>query len=217
MTPQAGHAARAARVATVPAQAGPPPEEARPVAPEPTTEPEPEPVAEPTAAPVNGILATAGALIPILTWLPRYRRAGLRNDILAGLVVAALAIPQSMGYAVVAGVGVEVGLYTLPPALLAYVVFGSSRLLVVGPVSTVSLLSGSLVGQLSGGDPARAASLTAALALGASPGSSAGSASWSSSVRDRSWSASRGPAAGSWSRRSSSPRRSAMNIRGPYW
>jgi sulfate permease, SulP family len=167
VTPQAGHAARAARVATVPAQAGPPPEEARPVAPEPTTEPEPEPVAEPTAAPVNGILATAGALIPILTWLPRYRRAGLRNDILAGLVVAALAIPQSMGYAVVAGVGVEVGLYTLPPALLAYVVFGSSRLLVVGPVSTVSLLSGSLVGQLSGGDPARAASLTAALALGA--------------------------------------------------
>ncbi|HET9656383.1 MAG TPA: SulP family inorganic anion transporter, partial [Kineosporiaceae bacterium] len=103
--------------------------------------------------------------VPISQWLPAYRPAGLRGDALAGLVVAALAIPQSMGYAAVAGVGVQVGLYTLPPALLAYAVFGSSRLLVVGPVSTVSLLSGSLVHELADGDTARAVSLTSALAV----------------------------------------------------
>ena len=103
--------------------------------------------------------------IPILEWFPRYQTRSLWSDALAGLVVAALAIPQSMGYAAVAGVGVEVGLYTLPPALLAYAIFGSSKLLIVGPVSTVSLLSGSLVGQLSGGDPARAALLTSGLAV----------------------------------------------------
>lgn len=70
-------------------------------------------------------------------------------------------------YAAVAGVGVQVGLYTLPAALLAYAVFGSSRLLVVGPVSTVSLMSGSLVGQLSHGDPTRAAALTSVLSIAA--------------------------------------------------
>jgi SulP family sulfate permease len=110
----------------------------------------------------RGWLARA---VPIIDWLPAYRPSGLRGDVLAGLVVAALAIPQSMGYAAVAGVGVQVGLYTLPPALLAYAIFGSSRLLMVGPVSTVSLLSGSLVGQLAGGDQARAVSLTSALAV----------------------------------------------------
>jgi high affinity sulfate transporter 1 len=109
-------------------------------------------------------------MLPIVGWVREYRPAMLRGDLLAGLVVAALAIPQSMGYAAVAGVGVEVGLYTLPPALLAYAIFGSSRLLVVGPVSTVSLLSGSLVGQLSGGDPVRAAALTSALAMMAGVG-----------------------------------------------
>ena len=73
----------------------------------------------------------------------------LPADILAGLLVAALAIPQSLGYAVVAGVPVQVGLYTLPPALLAYALFGTSRLLFVGPISTVSVLSGSIVRALS--------------------------------------------------------------------
>lgn len=86
-------------------------------------------------------------------------------DLAAGLLVAALAVPQSLGYAAVAGVPVQVGLYTLPPALLAYALFGSSRLLFMGPVSTVSVLSGSIVRQLSGGDPAEAVRLTSALAV----------------------------------------------------
>jgi high affinity sulfate transporter 1 len=85
--------------------------------------------------------------------------------VLAGLLVAALAVPQSLGYAVVAGVPVQVGLYTLPPALLAYALFGASRLLFVGPISTVSVLSGSIVRALSGGDPQLAVELTSVLAI----------------------------------------------------
>jgi high affinity sulfate transporter 1 len=97
--------------------------------------------------------------------LRHYRRRHLPGDLLAGLLVAALAVPQALGYAAVAGVPVQVGLYTLPPALLAYALFGTSRVLFVGPVSTVSVLSGSLVRALAGGDPELAVRLTSTLAL----------------------------------------------------
>ena len=104
--------------------------------------------------------------LPIgLRLLRIYSGRHLPADLFAGLLVAALAVPQSLGYAAVAGVPVQVGLYTLPPALLAYALFGSSRLLFVGPVSTVSVLSGSLVGGLSGGDPELAVQLTSVLAI----------------------------------------------------
>ena len=94
--------------------------------------------------------------VPIAGWLPQYRRRLIVGDILAGLVVAALAIPQSLGYAGIAGVPIIVGLYSIPLALIAYAVLGSSPHLVVGPVSTVSVLSGTLVLDLSHGDPATA-------------------------------------------------------------
>ncbi len=100
-----------------------------------------------------------------LVLLRAYTGRHLPADLLAGLLVAALAVPQSLGYAAVAGVPVQVGLYTLPPSLLAYALFGSSRLLFVGPVSTVSVLSGSVVRGLSGGDTELAVQLTSALAL----------------------------------------------------
>lgn len=108
--------------------------------------------------------------IPAVTWLPQYRRRYIAGDLLAGLVVAALAIPQSLGYASIAGVPVIVGLYSIPLALIAYAIFGSSPHLVVGPVSTVSVLSGSIVADLAHGDPAQAVALTSALALGAGIG-----------------------------------------------
>ena len=57
--------------------------------------------------------------VPILRWLPEYQRSRLRGDVLAGLIVAALLVPQSLGYARIAGVPVEVGLYAVPLALLA--------------------------------------------------------------------------------------------------
>ena len=104
--------------------------------------------------------------LPIgLRLLRGYTGRHLPADLLAGLLVAALAVPQSLGYAVVAGVPVQVGLYTLPPALLAYALFGTSRLLFVGPISTVSVLSGSIVRALSGGDTELAVELTSVLAV----------------------------------------------------
>jgi len=104
--------------------------------------------------------------MPIVAWLPRYRTAWLRGDLVAGAVVAALAVPQALGYASIAGAPVEVGLYSVPVAMVAYAVFGSSRQLVVGPVSTVSVLSGSFLASFGVAGTAQAASYTAALALG---------------------------------------------------
>jgi SulP family sulfate permease len=123
-----------------------------------------------TTAEPTGVVQGAMGGIPIAKWLPRYRRRYWAGDILAGLVVAALAIPQSLGYAGIAGVPVIVGLYAIPLALIAYAIFGSSPHLVVGPVSTVSVLSGSLVADLSRGDPGQAVALTSALAMGAGVG-----------------------------------------------
>ncbi len=105
--------------------------------------------------------------VPAVAWLRRYERGWLRGDVVAGAVVAALAIPQSLGYASIAGAPVEVGLYAVPVALVAYAIFGSSRQLIVGPVSTVSVLSGSLLAGFGVAGTAQAAPYTAALALGA--------------------------------------------------
>jgi high affinity sulfate transporter 1 len=103
--------------------------------------------------------------VPIAEWLPRYDRGWLRGDLVAGAVVAALAVPQALGYASIAGAPVQVGLYAVPLALIAYAIFGSSRQLVVGPVSTVSVLSGSFLASFGVAGTAQAASYTAALAL----------------------------------------------------
>lgn len=104
--------------------------------------------------------------LPILGWMRGYQASGLRGDLTAGAIVAALAIPQSLGYAAIAGVPVQVGLYAVPTALLAYAVFGTSPQLVVGPVSTVSVLSGSLVNQVGPQDESEAVAYTVALAIG---------------------------------------------------
>ncbi len=105
--------------------------------------------------------------LPVLEWIRSYPARYLGADIMAGVVVAALAMPQALGYAGIAGVPVLVGLYSIPLALIAYAVFGSSPRLVVGPVSTVSVLSGTLVADISRGDPDKAVALTSALALAA--------------------------------------------------
>jgi MFS superfamily sulfate permease-like transporter len=106
-----------------------------------------------------------GRALPIVQWASAYRRTDLRGDLLAGGVVAALMIPQALGYARIAGVPVQVGLYAIPLALLAYAVLGSSRQLMVGPASTVAIVSGSLVADIAPGDPAEAIKVTAALAI----------------------------------------------------
>lgn len=105
---------------------------------------------------------------PIVDWLPNYRIAWLGRDAVAGLAVAAVAIPTAMGYSVVALVPVQVGLYALPAALILYAVFGSSRQLAIGPTSTVALMSGAVVAGIFGhGDPQQAIALSAGVALSA--------------------------------------------------
>ena len=86
---------------------------------------------------------------------------------MAGVVVAALAVPQSLGYASIAGVPVQVGLYAVPIALLVYAALGSSPQLIVGPVSTVSVLSATLVASMHPANVAQAVTYTSAIALAA--------------------------------------------------
>ena len=93
-----------------------------------------------------------------------YRRTWLRPDLVAGLTVWAILVPESLAYAVLAGVPPVVGLWAAPAALVLYAALGSSRHLVVGPMSATSVLSGVVVAGLAGG-PAGAAALTAGLAL----------------------------------------------------
>lgn len=79
--------------------------------------------------------------LPILEWGRRYDRATLAADGLAALIVTIMLIPQSLAYAMLAGLPPEVGLYASVAPLLAYAVFGSSRVLAVGPVAVVSLMT----------------------------------------------------------------------------
>ena len=111
--------------------------------------------------------ARVGTWVPMFQWLPRYQRSRLRRDLLAGAIVAALLVPQSLGYATIAGVPVQVGLYAVPLALLAYGVLGSSPQLIVGPASTVAIVSGSLVADISRDNPQDAVAITSALAIAA--------------------------------------------------
>jgi len=81
--------------------------------------------------------------IRILGWLPGYQRSDVRGDVVAGLTVGAMLVPQAMAYALLAGLPPEVGLYASTIPLVLYALFGTSRQLAVGPVAIVSLLTAS--------------------------------------------------------------------------
>ena len=104
-------------------------------------------------------------LAPGLVALLGYRRSWLAGDLLAGVTVAAYLVPQVMAYAGVAGLPPVAGLWAILPALALYALFGSSRLLSVGPESTTALMTATVVGPLAAGDSGRYASLAAALAV----------------------------------------------------
>jgi high affinity sulfate transporter 1 len=105
--------------------------------------------------------------VPIVDALRHYRwGTWLTADLIAGLSVAALLIPESLGYARVAGLPPEVGLYAAPLALLGYAIFGRSTALVVATSSSTAALSLSVIAELNaGGDAGSAVPLAAALAL----------------------------------------------------
>lgn len=99
--------------------------------------------------------------IPVAGDLPRYRVPSARRDIVAGVTVAALALPAAMAYAEVAGISPVNGLYALLLPVVAYVLLGSSRQLIVGPEGSVSTLVGAAVLPLAVAGSAKASGLAA--------------------------------------------------------
>lgn len=95
--------------------------------------------------------ARAGLLaryVPVLDWGRTYSRDSLTNDMVAAVIVTIMLIPQSLAYALLAGLPAEMGLYASMLPLIAYAVFGTSRVLAVGPVAVVSLMTAAAVGKI---------------------------------------------------------------------
>jgi high affinity sulfate transporter 1 len=105
------------------------------------------------------------SVVPILQWLPQYQRGWLRHDFVAGLTLAAYAVPVSLAYASLAGLPSQAGLYCYLLGGIAYAVFGTSRQLAVGPTSAISILIGSVLGTLAAGDTLRQTHLAMAAAV----------------------------------------------------
>ena len=103
--------------------------------------------------------------LPGLDMLRTYEAKWLRNDVLAGIALSAFLVPVGIAYAVASGVPPIFGLYATIAGLLAYAVFGPSRILVYGPDSALAAIILGTVLPLSGGDPARAVALAGAMAL----------------------------------------------------
>jgi len=103
--------------------------------------------------------------VPFARSLSSYSRTRLRTDVIAGVTVAALALPSAMAYAELAGVPVSAGLYALLLPVLAYAVFGSAPRVVIGPEGTISLLVATTIAPLAAAGSTKYAELAAMLAL----------------------------------------------------
>jgi high affinity sulfate transporter 1 len=104
--------------------------------------------------------------LPVADWLFSYQGAYLRPDMIAGLTTAAVVIPKAMAYATIAGLPVQVGLYTAFVPMLIYAVLGSSRPLSVSTTTTIAILTATQLGQvMSGSDSAALLKASAMLTL----------------------------------------------------
>ena len=87
-----------------------------------------------------------GRVMPILSWLPRYQGKWLRPDLIAGVTVGALVVPKALGYASIAGVPIQYGLYAAAAGAIIYALFGTSRQIATGPSSALAAVAaGALV------------------------------------------------------------------------
>lgn len=102
---------------------------------------------------------------PILDWGRRYNRQSLTSDLIAAVIVTIMLIPQSLAYALLAGLPPEVGLYASVLPLVAYAIFGTSSALAVGPVAVVSLMTATAVGRVASEGSMDYASAAIVLAL----------------------------------------------------
>ncbi len=107
--------------------------------------------------------------LPVLDWGRTYSRATLSSDVMAAVIVTIMLIPQSLAYALLAGLPPEAGIYASIVPILLYAVFGTSRALAVGPVAVVSLMTAAAIGQVAEQGTAgyAVAALTLALLSGA--------------------------------------------------
>ena len=103
------------------------------------------------------------SLLPILGWAPAYTKTEAQSDLVAAVIVTIMLVPQSLAYAMLAGLPPQVGLYASILPLIAYAIFGTSRALAVGPVAVVSLMTAAAVGQVAA--PGSAEYLRAAITL----------------------------------------------------
>ena len=94
-------------------------------------------------------------VLPILGWAPRYQRAWLRADLVAGLTVAALVVPKALGYADIAQVPIQYGLYAAAAGTIFYALFCTSRQISTGPSAALSAVAaGAVLGAAASGDQA---------------------------------------------------------------
>jgi high affinity sulfate transporter 1 len=105
------------------------------------------------------------ALFPPAVWLRGYQAAWLRHDVVAGVTLAAYAIPVSLAYATLAGLPPQYGIYCYLVAGPAYALLGSSRQLAIGPTSAISMLVGTTLAGMAAGDPQRWAAIAGLAAL----------------------------------------------------
>lgn len=86
--------------------------------------------------------------LPILVWGRTYNRSTLSNDLLAAVIVTIMLTPQSLAYALLAGLPPQMGLYASMLPIILYAIFGTSRALAVGPVAVISLLTAAAIGRI---------------------------------------------------------------------
>ncbi|KGF67122.1 sulfate:proton symporter [Hoeflea sp. BAL378] len=101
--------------------------------------------------------------MPVFDWGRRYDRDAFGNDLVAAVIVTIMLIPQSLAYALLAGLPAETGIYASIAPILLYALFGTSRVLAVGPVAVVSLMTAAAIGNLA--EPGSPELLTAAVTL----------------------------------------------------
>lgn len=108
-------------------------------------------------------MASGARYLPVMGWARHYDRSTLTNDLVAAAIVTVMLIPQSLAYAMLAGLPPEIGLYASIAPLIAYAIFGTSRSLAVGPVAVISLMT--LTAASSVAPPGSAEFIAAALVL----------------------------------------------------
>lgn len=113
--------------------------------------------------PFQRMRAAAPRYFPILIWSKSYNRDTFNNDMVAALIVTIMLIPQSLAYALLAGLPAQMGIYASMLPIILYAIFGTSSTLAVGPVAVISLMTAAAIGKVA--QPGSAEFVTAALTL----------------------------------------------------